>query len=125
LINLDFRSILNRAPEPAAVDAWLQQYAQGMNDFGLASRLLGSDEFFADQGQNSAFFVVATYRDVLNRDPTSAELNAWLSLLAMACRGAGRGASAETRRPLPLVLLFRDIAPPGRRALLGLVATFE
>jgi hypothetical protein len=81
LIVGEYRFLLNRTPSSGEINTWLAQYTQGMNNFGLADRLLGSDEFFNDQSQNNSAFIEAAYRDILLRQPSTSELNAWLNFM--------------------------------------------
>jgi hypothetical protein len=75
---------LGRPARPDEVVSWVRNLRTGTPPSELQAGLLGSDEFFARVGRDNARFIVALGRDILNRDPTPQEVNAWLLNLALA-----------------------------------------
>jgi hypothetical protein len=90
VINTGYQLFLDRSPESTAtVQSWVNMFHQGMNEFGFEILLVGSDEYFQTAtSPNSPFqpgtngnFVILVYEDVLGRDPSQAEFNAWLNFM--------------------------------------------
>jgi len=80
IITNDYTGFLGRAPEAGAVNTWLMFEAQGHGRADVASQILASDEFFRDHSNLPSSFIVGVYQDVLNRTPSQAEINIWLTV---------------------------------------------
>jgi hypothetical protein len=81
VITQDYLSFLQRVPEAGAVSYWLGQFQQGNNRADVASKIVGSDEFFILQGSDNTNFIIAAYQDTLLRNPTTAEISFWLQFM--------------------------------------------
>jgi hypothetical protein len=80
IITNDYVSFLGRSPEAGAVNGWLNFEAQGHGRADVASQILASDEFFRDHSNLPSSFITGVYQDVLNRTPSQAEINIWLTV---------------------------------------------
>ena len=74
-VNALYEAILFRVPEPSGGDAAVAYLGSGGTAAGLASALLGSNEFRARTAR-------ADYAAILGRDGTAAEVDAWVARLA-------------------------------------------
>jgi hypothetical protein len=81
VITQDYLFFLQRAPEAGAISYWLGQLQQGDNRADVASKIVGSDEFFIRQGSDNTNFIIAAYQDVLQRTPTVSEISFWLQFM--------------------------------------------
>jgi hypothetical protein len=80
IITNDYLSFLGRAPEAGAVNGWLNFEAQGNGRAAVATQFLASDEFFRDHANSPSNFIVGVYQDVLQRTPSTPEINIWLTV---------------------------------------------
>ena len=89
LVESYYRAFLGRTADPGGLSAAVKALQAGISERALASSLLGSAEFSKDHADNGSF-VQALYADTLGRVGTSAEVAAWVALLA-----AGKLARAQ------------------------------
>jgi hypothetical protein len=82
-ITADYVQFLGRTPDAAGMDGWLNVIENGGNREDIAVGIVGSDEYFAVHGDNDADFVIASYEDILLRDPSAAELDAWVTAMGL------------------------------------------
>ena len=74
-ITADYLQFLGRLSDPVGMAGWLDN---GGDRGNIAAGIVGSDEYYAAHGGNDS---VATYEDILHRDPSTWELDAWFSYL--------------------------------------------
>lgn len=87
LINYFYNTILGRAPEPGAVDAWQNGYFNYALNFNIDVKFIpiemGRGFFLSAEYQarnrTNAEFITDCYRAFLHRDPYAWELDGWLS----------------------------------------------
>src|SRR5205807_5366101 len=77
ILNQDYLGFLQRSPDAAGLSYWLGQFQfpQNATRTDVAVGIVGSDEFFERQGSDNTNFIIATYRDVLNRTRSQDEIN--------------------------------------------------
>jgi hypothetical protein len=68
-------------PAPAEVAAWVSLMQAGLTDEQLEASFIGSPEYISNHGGQGAGWVRGMYHDLLHRDASDAEVNAWVSLL--------------------------------------------
>ena len=76
-----YATYLNRHPDPSGEQFWVSFLMGGGTFEQVAEALASSAEYFALEGSTNQGFVTGLYTDVLNRTPTSAEVNGWVTLL--------------------------------------------
>lgn len=86
-----YQDYLGRSPTTAELNAWVYAMNTGTSQQQVATILLQSSEFSQDHPGNSDF-VATLYGDVLGRQPTAVETNAWDAFLNA---GGTRGALVE------------------------------
>jgi hypothetical protein len=86
-------------PAPAEVSAWVGLMQAGLTDERLEASFIGSPEYIDKHGGQGAGWVRGMYHDLLHRDASDAEVNAWVSLLNAGTKpfdiALGFAASAE------------------------------
>jgi hypothetical protein len=138
-----YTRFLNRQADSGGETYWIQYLQQGHSEEQLINTLMGSQEFFADQGSTNSGFVKALYQLLLNRTAATSEVNAWVNVLPAIGRSGAAASftvSAEYRTgavrtfygdpslsPMPFEpyftnLLHRTIAPANSE-IQGWVAT--
>jgi uncharacterized protein GlcG (DUF336 family) len=93
LIDTLYSQLLHRAPDPSGLNNGRQFLAQGNSDLQLEAAILGSAEFFTNNGSNNATFLQAVYQDVLHR---AADPSGLSSFLAQLQSGVSRQQVAST-----------------------------
>lgn len=125
---------LDRAADPQGQQYWVSFVQTGGTYEQVAEGMVSSTEYFQDNGSTNQGYVTGLYHDVLNRTPTPAEVNGWVTLLNA---GTSRNAvavfflnSTEYRTELIdsyyMTFLNRQVDPGGLAAWLtafGLGAT--
>jgi Ca2+-binding RTX toxin-like protein len=81
-----YQRFLGRTPDSAGLQHWLNVLAAGAQPEDVLSAILGSAEFFARVGNDLPAFVRTLYSDLLGRNPSDAEVAAWISVLGSASR---------------------------------------
>ena len=76
-----YATYLNRHPDPSGEQFWVNFLMGGGTFEQVAAELAGSAEYFALEGGTNQGFVTGLYTDVLDRTPTSVEVNGWVTLL--------------------------------------------
>jgi hypothetical protein len=76
-----YTRFLKRSADTAGENFWIQYLQQGNTEEQLIDSLLGSQEFFANQGSTNSGFVKALYQLLLNRTPATSEINAWANMV--------------------------------------------
>jgi hypothetical protein len=76
-----YTRFLNRQADTAGENFWIQYLQQGNTEEQLINQLLGSQEFFVDQGSTNSGFVKGLYQLLLNRTPATSEVNAWVNVV--------------------------------------------
>jgi hypothetical protein len=66
-------------PTSAELSAALTSLSGGMSEEDIIAGILGSDQFYADQGSTQTGLIKGVYQDLVGRAPTSAEIAAALS----------------------------------------------
>ncbi len=77
-----YRTYLQRTPDSAGVNYWVNRMAQGMTDEQLEASFVGSDEYVSDHGGASAAWVKDIYQNLLGRSASQAEIDHWLQQMA-------------------------------------------
>jgi hypothetical protein len=72
---------LKRAPDPTGEQFWVNSLQTGGTLEQVAEGLVSSAEYFQDHGSTNQGYVLGLYQDVLNRTPTPAEVNGWVTQL--------------------------------------------
>lgn len=76
-----YRDYLGRDPAPELLSAWTSSLQGGMSPVDVQASILGSDEFFLQQGRDRQTFVLETLQSVTWSEPTVAELRRWTDRL--------------------------------------------
>jgi hypothetical protein len=76
----DYYAFLGHGPDAAGMAYWTSIERQGGTRADVEAGIVGSDEFFADQGNDPTNFIIATYQSVLNRTPDSDEIAFWMGV---------------------------------------------
>jgi hypothetical protein len=84
LVSSYYQSYLSRTPTSAESLTGLSFLSSGGTDQELQASLLGSPEYFADQGNDNLAFVQSLYSKLLNRSGTFFEVFPLVSLLTSA-----------------------------------------
>jgi type VII secretion-associated serine protease mycosin len=80
LIRDAYAHYLGRNPDPDGMRHWLQAMATGMHIEQMEDGFIASPEFYAKAGSARAW-VAHLYQTVLNRSPSSAEVDGWVAQL--------------------------------------------
>ena len=81
VIRNDYQTLLQRTPQPAEVQGWLQQLDNGLGQQQMEAIFLGSPEFLALHGNTNVGGLNAIYQTALGRTPDAAGLAAWTAQL--------------------------------------------
>jgi hypothetical protein len=81
LVNSTFSKYLGRAATPAEQSSWVAQLQAGVTDEQFIAILVGSQEFFDNQGDDNSNFVNAAFQDILGRSADSGSLNAFVTAI--------------------------------------------
>ena len=76
-----YQAQLGRTPTAAEIQPFLNRLVAGESQDALRVTFFGSEEFFNKAGRNNAQFVNNLYEEIVNRSPTVAEVNYWVSIL--------------------------------------------
>jgi Domain of unknown function (DUF4214) len=79
-ITADYYAFLGRARDANGMAYWLSVEQQGGTRANVEAGIIGSDEFFANQGDDPTEFITAAYQAVLNRTPDCDEVAYWLGV---------------------------------------------
>lgn len=120
---------LGRAPDAGGVQFWLGQMAGGRQIEQIEAGFVASQEFYERGGGTDRGWVTLLYRTVLDRAPSTAEVDWWAGAIG---RGMNRGAVAlgflySTEHLVTVVdgyyvdLLHRHIDPSGSATWVGLI----
>lgn len=120
---------LGRAPDASGVQFWLGQMAGGRQIEQIEAGFVASQEFYERGGGTDRGWVTLLYRTVLDRAPSTAEVDWWAGAIG---RGMNRGAVAlgflySTEHLVTVVdgyyvdLLHRHIDPSGSATWVGLI----
>ena len=90
VINADYERYLLRPVDPGGLNFWQGYLAAGGLEENLVSAIAASPEYYARNGGTSDSFVLALYRDVLQRTtaPAQPEVDYWIATMAASERGA-------------------------------------
>ena len=81
LIQFAYLRLLDRATDGFGLNAFLNLLATGGRVEDVEVALLGSEEYFQQQGSTAAGFVAALYQDVLGRAGSAGEINNFVNLI--------------------------------------------
>src|SRR5262249_26979232 len=81
LIRAEYRSFLGRDPEDAGVAGWLSRLQTGLTDEQLTALVLGSQEFYQQQGGSAISWLTGVYGAELGRGPDASGFIFWLNVL--------------------------------------------
>jgi Domain of unknown function (DUF4214) len=81
-ISLFYEEDLGRAVDPGGLQHWLGVLAAGGTLAEVQAAIIGSPEFFGPHGSNADTFTEAVYEGVLNRLPSTGEVDSWYGSLA-------------------------------------------
>jgi hypothetical protein len=79
-----YRRYLNRPPDSAEVNQWVQKLEQGWSMLDVQAGILGSEEFFRRHDRDPARFITALYTEVAGMPPRPDDVRYWLSWLQQA-----------------------------------------
>jgi len=82
VVNGLYLHYLHRVADAGGLEFYAQLMSQGATIEHVEALIIGSDEYFADQGGSNDAFLNAVYQDVLGRPIDSTGLAWWNSLLA-------------------------------------------
>jgi hypothetical protein len=77
-----FQAQLNRTPDAAELQFFMNRLRNGETQDALRVTFFGSEEFFNRYGRNNVEFVNQLYSQILGRTATAADVNFWVSVLA-------------------------------------------
>jgi PKD repeat protein len=82
VVNTDYANILQRPADAVGLSTWVNFLAQGGTELQLQAQLLGSGEFFSNQGGGTnSGFLNALYQNVLSRPIDATGLQTWTQAL--------------------------------------------
>ncbi len=81
LIRADYRALLGRDPEAGALEGWLARLQAGLTEEQLTALVLGSQEFFQQQGGTADAWLTGVYGVVLGRTPDATGFMFWLNVM--------------------------------------------
>jgi len=130
LITGSYNRFLGRDPDPQGLQGWLGVMGRGVTIQQMESGFIASPEYYANSGGTDQGWITKLYQHVLNRGPSSADIQGWMGALQ---RGANREQvamgfllSSENLGTVVndqyLNLLGRGIDPTGRQ---GWVAAIQ
>ena len=95
-----YQTYLKRNPEPAGLSYWVKQMVQGMSDEHVEASFIGSSEYIATHGGQSAAWVSGMYQDLLGRTAAQSEINYWLNAMSqgMTPNTVAYGFASSTER---------------------------
>ena len=122
LITGSYNRFLGRDPDPQGLQGWLGAMRQGVTIQQMESGFIASPEYYANSGGTDQGWIAKLYQHVLNRGPSTADIQGWLGALQ---GGANRdqvamGFLLSTENLATVVndqylsLLHRGIDPAGR-----------
>ena len=122
LITASYDRFLGRGPDPQGLQGWLGAMRQGVTIQQMESGFIASPEYYANSGGTDAGWITKLYQHVLNRGPSTADIQGWQGALQ---GGANRdqvamGFLLSTENLATVVndqylsLLHRGIDPAGR-----------
>jgi len=82
LVGNDYQHYLGRVPSTTELNSWVGAMQAGTTDEQVLSSFIGSPEYYQHTGGTDSAWVKAIYADLLNRKPSSDEVNGWLQNLA-------------------------------------------
>lgn len=113
LVNAIYQNFLHRAPGADAVNYWSGQLAN-TGEQAVISRIIGSHEYYQNNGGTDAGFVDALYRDLLGRSPSAQAQAYWVGQLQSLDQASGAGDGSAARSQIVLDML----STPEARGLL-------
>src|SRR5947209_8668091 len=75
VVTMWYQKYLGRDPDAVGLQTWVNQLRRGAP---VEASILGSDEYFARHGNTPESFVTGLYVEVLNRQPSAAEVQNWI-----------------------------------------------
>jgi hypothetical protein len=86
-VRQNYQVYLGRTPAQSEVDGWVNAFLAGATNEDLVAGFIGSNEYFTSPAKgrnNAASWLLTTYRDVLFRTPSVAEIQGWLRIFGFA-----------------------------------------
>jgi hypothetical protein len=83
-ITADYRIYLGRTPEPGVVNSWVTAFQNGWSNETVIAGFVSSLEYYANSAKGRGHkvdWLEHMYLDVLHREPSADELQAWASVL--------------------------------------------
>jgi hypothetical protein len=81
IVNTDFTTLLGRPADQGALNFYTQQMVNGMTQDQVEATILGSQEYYFDQGSTNSNFIQGVYFAVLGRS-ADGDVDYWESQLA-------------------------------------------
>jgi hypothetical protein len=81
----DYQTYLNRTASAAEVNGWVDAFLAGFTNEDVVAGFVGSPEYYnsLQKGKgNRADWLAMAYEQILGRNPSAAEVDAWLGVLA-------------------------------------------
>lgn len=113
LVNAIYQNFLHRAPGDEAVNYWSGQLANS-GEQAVLSRIVGSQEYYQDNGGTDAGFINALYRDLLGRSSSAQAQAYWVGQLQTLDQASTTGDGSAARSQIVLDFL----STPEARGLL-------
>jgi hypothetical protein len=80
-VTADYQKYVGRTPSSAEVAGWVRNFLNGASNEDVIAGFVGSLEYFQRHDSNVQEWLLASYQDILSRQPSPAELQGWLSYL--------------------------------------------
>jgi hypothetical protein len=80
-VTADYQKFLGRAPAPAEGGGWVTAFENGYANEDVIAGFVGSPEYYQAHGSDASSWVSSAFQGILSRQPSSAELQAWVGLL--------------------------------------------
>jgi len=77
LVNSWYQQYLRRTVDPDGLSVWVNMLRNGVAQEEVQASILGSDEYWRQQGGRHSSWIVGLYRDVLGRQPSPQEVRIW------------------------------------------------
>lgn len=128
-----YQRFLGRTPDDGGLQGWVAAMASGWTVAQIEAGFLASDELYHQAGSTPAGWVTRLYADVLDRVPSTAEVDEWVRVMSL---GPDRyqvsmGFLLSTEHLVTVVdgyymdLLGRHLDPAGQRGWVGALQAGE
>jgi Domain of unknown function (DUF4214) len=81
-VSADYQEFLGRTPAPSEVAGWVKAFQGGVSNEDVSAGFVGSVEYFQDQQNDIAAWLLKAYVELLDRPADPVGFDAWLKVLA-------------------------------------------